>query len=97
MVTAPNSGPMVQDTRVNGNSTRPTDKANWFTLMGMSMKVTGSTIKLTERVLTLMLTELTTREPGLMTSSTDSELNPGLMVPATRVSTKKVKKRETVA
>ena len=92
-VLAPSCGQMAADTKANGRTIRPTDKESLFTLMAISMKDSGSTIRRKVWELTRMQMEHTTRVNGSMTSNMVTESSHGPMAPDMKASTRMVKKK----
>lgn len=84
MVLVVKCGQIAPDMKVTGKAIKPMVKVNWFMLMVTSMKDSGSTIKLMERELILMLTALTTTVTGSTTSSTALGWSLGQMVLSTK-------------
>lgn len=82
-------GPMVPSMKVNGRSTRPTERESFGMLMGTSMRATGKMIKLMASVFTFTLTGLAMRDNGRTISRMAGVLRAGLMAASTRVATRK--------
>ena len=80
MVSEVKCGLMVQDMKVIGNQTKPTVKESLFMLTVIYTRANGSMIKPTEKVLTLMQTELIIMVIGLMINNMVLVWSLGLMV-----------------
>ena len=92
-VSAPSFGPMAHATRVSGGTIRRMARASSCTLMEMCTRASGSMIRQREWALTRMLMELTMKDSGSTINSTGKVLSHGLMVPATKASTRTGRRR----
>lgn len=78
-------GMMVLSIKVSGKTTKQTERADSFTLMGMFMKAIGLMIKHMVMEFILTLTEPNMLVIGKKTNRTDMELRHGQMVQSTQV------------
>ena len=82
-------GQMARGTMGSGATAWQTDMEDSSTLRAMYTKVSGLKIKLMGMACTLISMVVDTKDNGLPTNSTDSELSSGPMVPSTMVNTNK--------
>jgi hypothetical protein len=76
---------MEADTMASGETEWPMDRVDSFTLKVMFMKENGLTIKPTDMVFILILTEVVTKANGTKINNMDLVLNNGQMVLNTKV------------
>ena len=83
------SGLIMQNTRENGERTKPTEEVNFGTQMAISTKENGKMTKPMATVFTSTLMEPNTKDTGKTIFKMVKVWNPGKTVADTKVATKK--------
>ena len=83
------SGPMVQDMKKKRKMAWLMVEVGWYMLMGTSMKVNGSKIKLMDMEYNKIITEVATKANGKTTNNMATASKSGPTAAPTKASTKK--------